>query len=408
MVSTPLIPLALFTDSLEPSGVGEVIALLSCRLPRDRYRQILICPEASPVNSLVERCAGVAAVYRLTVRDGGPESQFARLVTLLQREQVQLFHNHIGVTWEGDWGTLAARTAGVPALVATEHLPCVLERPGQRSFKRRINRLADRVIGVSESVRRSLVAAGICANEQTVTIRNGIELSRFRRERLPEAARALAAVRRGPLIGTIGRMTEQKGHAYLLQAIPEVIARRPEARFVWLGDGPERSSLEAQARRLGVQEHVWFMGRQPDAWRWLPLFDFTVLPSLFEGLPLAAVESMAAGRAVVGALVCGTRDAVRDGETGLLVPPRDPGALAAAVLRLLDHPEERVRMGVEATRRAEAEFSVERMAREHEALYASLLERPQVADGRLSLQPRRPWVDASELSPFSWGVLREA
>src|SRR5205823_3804812 len=143
------------------------------------------------------------------------------------------------------------------------------------------------------------------------------------------------------LIGTIGRMTEQKGHIYLLRAVPAVLARYPEARFVWIGDGPERPFLEAQARRLGVLSHVWFMGRQPEGWRWLPVFDFTVLPSLFEGLPLAALESLAAGRAVVGARACGTVDAISHGETGLLVEPRHSEALAAAILRLLDHPEER-------------------------------------------------------------------
>jgi glycosyltransferase involved in cell wall biosynthesis len=405
MASSSPVTIALFTDSLEPSGVGEVLSLLSRALPSDRYRQILICPEAPQVNPLVERCTGAAVVHRLTVRDDGHESQFAELVALLQREGVQLFHNHVGATWEGDWGTLAARMAGVPIVVTTEHLPCVLLRPGERSFKRCINRLADRVIAVSESVRRTLVQAAIATREQTVTIRNGIELSRFQGVRLPEPAQELAAAGYGPLIGTIGRMTEQKGHFYLLQAVPAVIARHPEARFVWLGDGPERPRLEAEARRLGVLDHVWFMGRQPEAWRWLPLFAFTALPSLFEGLPLAALESMGAGRAVIGARVCGTKDAVWDGETGLLVPPQDPAALASAILRLLDQPEERARMGEQARRRAEAEFSVERMVREHMALYTALLARRAVVGIRYTTDARQQRVDAAALSTATRSVI---
>jgi glycosyltransferase involved in cell wall biosynthesis len=383
------IRVALFTDSLEPSGVGEVISLLSHSLHPARYHQTLICCTDPACEGLVQRCAPHASVCRLTVRDDGHVAEFAELVTFLQQREVQVFHNHVGATWEGDWGTLAARTAGVPVVVTTEHLPCVIEQSNERWFKRRVNRLADRVIAVSESVRRTLLQAEIVSPEQAVTIRNGIELSRFQEARPPVETLELASRADGPLIGTIGRMTEQKGHCFLLEAVPAVLARHPGARFVWLGDGPERPRLEAEARRLGVLEHVMILGRRPDAWRWLPIFAFTCLPSLFEGLPLAALESMAAGRAVVGARVCGTMDAVEDGETGLLVPPRDPPALAAAILTLLDRPEERQRMGAQARRRAEAEFSVERMVSEHQALYEDLLTRRSVvAPGRLPTTKR--------------------
>jgi glycosyltransferase involved in cell wall biosynthesis len=373
MASPSPINLAFFTDSLEPSGVGEVISLLSRTLPADRYRQILICPDTPAVNPLVERCPSAAVVRRLTVRDDGHINQFAELVAFLQAENVDVFHNHIGATWEGDWGTLAAQMAGVPVVVTTEHLPCILERPSEIAFKRRINCLAHRVITVSDSVRRTHVRAGIAAGDQVVTIRNGIDFDRFHNLELPEAATKLRRVPADVLIGTVGRMTPQKGHKYLLKAIPAVLARYPGARFVWIGDGSERDSLKAEARRLDIMANVWFMGWQPEAWRWLPAFDFTVLPSLFEGLPLAALESLAAGRAVVGARACGTVDAIRDGETGLLVEPQNPAALATAILRLLDRPEERERMGACGRSRVEAEFSVQRMAREHDELYCGLL-----------------------------------
>jgi glycosyltransferase involved in cell wall biosynthesis len=377
MARQPPVTIAFFTDSLEPSGVGEVISLLSRTLPAEQYRQILICSDTSGVNSLVERCTGAAVVRRLTVRDDGHVSEFAELVGFLQSERVDVFHNHIGATWEGDWGTLAARLAGVPVVLTTEHLPCVIERPGECSFKRRINRLADRIIAVSDSVRRTHVGAGLAPGEQVVTIRNGIDLARFRDLLPPAEANELRHIPADAFIGTVGRMTEQKGHIYLLHAIPAVLARYPEARFVWIGEGPERASLATEARRLGLLDNVWFMGGRPEAWRWLSLFDFTVLPSVFEGLPLAALESMAAGRAVVGARACGTVDAISHGETGLLVEPRSPDALAAAILRLLDDPRERARMGAQARRRVEAEFSAQRMAHEHHELYRRLLTKTE-------------------------------
>jgi len=280
--------------------------------------------------------------------------------------------------------------AGIPVVVTTEHLPCVIERPGERSFKRRINRLADRVIAVSSSVGRTLVRAGLLSEAQLAIIPNGIDLTRFRHLRPPAPARELRRIHADAFIGTIGRMTEQKGHIHLLRAIPTILSRYPEARFVWIGDGPERPFLETQAQRLGVLSNVWFMGRQPEGWRWLPVFDFTVLPSLFEGLPLAALESLAAGRAVVGARVCGTMDAVSHGETGLLVEPRDPDALAAAILRLMDHPKECASMGALARRRMEAEFSVQRMAGEHDDLYRRLLAGKTQIAGLLGKPPIQP------------------
>jgi len=351
----------------------------------------------------VDRCAGRAAVRRITVRDDGHVREFAELVSFLKQERVQVFHNHVGATWEGDWGTLAARAAGVPVVVATEHLPCVIERPGERCFKRRVTRLADRVIAVSESVRQTLLQAEIVTPEQAVTIRNGIELSRFDGLRCPPAVKEALASSCDPLIGTVGRMTEQKGHIYLLRAIPKILARHPQVGFVWVGEGPEWSRLASEAQRLGGMDRVWLMGRRSEAGRWLPAFAFTVLPSLFEGLPLAALESMAAGRAVVGARVCGTRDAVSDGETGLLVEPREPEALAEAILRLLDHPEEALRMGRRAHNLAAEEFSVQRMAREHHELYECLLGRRAAAvPGRLSPVGDRAVTAASTLAEPRW------
>jgi len=409
MSHQPPIRLAFFTDSLEPSGVGEVISLLSRHLPAARYRQTLICCSDPALDPLVDRCAGQAAVRRITVRDDGHVREFAELVAFLKQERVQLFHNHVGATWEGDWGTLAARAAGVPVVVATEHLPCVIQRPGERCFKRRVTRLADRVIAVSESVRQTLLQAEIVTPEQAVTIRNGIELSRFEGLRCPTAVREALAGSCDPLIGTVGRMTEQKGHIYLLRAIPKILARHPRSGFVWVGDGPEWPHLTAEAHRLGLMDHIRFMGRRQEAWRWLPAFAFTVLPSLFEGLPLAALESMAAGRAIVGARVCGMTDVVSEGETGLLVEPRDSDALAEAIIRLLDHPNELFRMGTRARSLAVAEFSVQRMAREHDELYESLLKRRAVAvAGRLSPVSDRAVTPASTLPETRWASPRPA
>jgi glycosyltransferase involved in cell wall biosynthesis len=172
----------------------------------------------------------------------------------------------------------------------------------------------------------------------------------------------------GPIIGTVGRLAPQKGQDVLLRALPAL----PGVTAVLIGDGADRTRLERLARELGVEDRVLMPGWMAEPRAWLPTFDIFVLPSRVEGLPLVILEAMLASRPVVATRVDGIPEEVLHGRTGLLVPPDDPDALAEAVRTLLRDPARRDRMGEEGRTTATEQFSLEKMVKSYESLYAEL------------------------------------
>jgi len=176
-----------------------------------------------------------------------------------------------------------------------------------------------------------------------------------------------------PLVGVVSRLTEQKGHAYLLDAFAEVIQALPSAHLLVVGDGELRPALERQAARLGLQDSVTFTGRRADVPRIMMALDVLAMPSLWEGFGLVLLEAMAAGKPVVASRVSAIPEIVADGETGLLVPPKDPAGLARALLILLRHPAQAREMGRRGRQRLEQQFTATCMVEQTRAVYESLI-----------------------------------
>ena len=227
---------------------------------------------------------------------------------------------------------------------------------------------ADRVISVSEHDRQSGVEAGLLPPDRTASIPNGIAVGPAAQgSRLTQRSADAAEV----LI--VGRLVPQKGIPVLLEAARTVLRSHPRARFTLAGDGPLRLELEAQAKRLGISQQVRFLGTVRDTPELLARCDLFVLPSLWEGMPLSLLEAMAAGRPAVATAVSGSAELILDEETGLLVPPGDAAALAAAMARLLEDPATAEAMGTRARDRVRREFSLERMVESTHTLYCNLL-----------------------------------
>jgi glycosyltransferase involved in cell wall biosynthesis len=207
-------------------------------------------------------------------------------------------------------------------------------------------------------------------------IPNGVEIKVFTEanQSLVEALAQEWKIRsHTPVIGTLARLHEQKGHSYLLDAVAQLRREIPDVKALVVGDGELRPSLEQRTQALRLSDSVIFTGTRRDVPEILALLDVFVLPSLWEGLPIALLEAMAAGLPVVATRVGGVPEVVVDGETGLLVPPRDPDALSEAILTLLQDPDLRQKMGQAGQERVREYFSVERMVEETEALYERLL-----------------------------------
>jgi glycosyltransferase involved in cell wall biosynthesis len=220
--------------------------------------------------------------------------------------------------------------------------------------------MIDGYIAVSRASRERLVTYLGLLPRKVVAIPNAVELRRFVGPAEParRAVRAECGIPAdAPVIGVLARLSEQKGLTYLIAAAPAILAAHPETHVLLVGDGPLREDLAAQARALGVDQRVHFVGYRANTVDFLRAMDLFVLPSLYEGMPLSILEAMGAGLPVVATAVDGTPEAVVDGETGSLVPPADPMALAEAVNRVLADRSLAAAMGRAGRARAEEQFS---------------------------------------------------
>jgi glycosyltransferase involved in cell wall biosynthesis len=294
-----------------------------------------------------------------------------RLRAELRRRNVAIVHSYL---FQANLlGTLAARAAGVPVAIVSKRSLDTYRTRWERAVCRVSNGLADRVMVNARAVGRNVVAAEGCRPDRVTVVPNGIDVPRVDAAVQHRVAPPLAGDR--PLvIGTIGRLAEKKGQNDLLEAAARVFEHKPTARLCLVGDGPLRASVEARASELGIRDRVDFAGTIPDGVRKLADFDVFVLPSHMEGMSNGLLEAHAAGLPVVATDVGGNAEVTLDGETGLVVPPRDPLALGDAILRMVKDPARARAMAAAGRERIAAEFTVQRMVSRLEQLYAGLLE----------------------------------
>jgi glycosyltransferase involved in cell wall biosynthesis len=277
-------------------------------------------------------------------------------------------------------GWAAARVGadlGVPA-VATAHRADVLDVPAQgpRSAARvreAVEEL-DQVCAVSVAIGDAAAALGT-PRRPVRTVANGADTRVFMPRTTAEARARLGVPDEGPVISYVGKLVPRKGVDTLIEAMG-ILGRRAGGAplLVAAGIGGMREGLERRAAELGVADRVRFVGKvaHDDVGWWMAAGDVFVLPSLSEGLPTVVCEAMNCGRPVVATAVDGTPEAVRDGETGILVPPRDAPALATALARVLDDPALAARMGEAALRIGRAEYTWDANARAMTAVYEEL------------------------------------
>jgi glycosyltransferase involved in cell wall biosynthesis len=233
-----------------------------------------------------------------------------------------------------------------------------------------VGRFVDRYIAVSEANGRYLVNEKRLPARKVKVIQNGANLDRFHPSNPPPGLKeSLGFALDDPVLLVAARLDAQKGHRVLLDAIPLIQAEFPRVRLVCVGQGSLQEELERHVAKLGISEAVRFAGYYSDILPWLALADICVLPSFYEGLPLVAIETLAAGKAMVATAVDGTPEVIVDGRTGLTVPPGDVKALAAAIIRLLRDPALRGRLASAGREWVLSRFTQERQIRETEEFY---------------------------------------
>jgi glycosyltransferase involved in cell wall biosynthesis len=259
-------------------------------------------------------------------------------------------------------GRVAARLAGVAHTIMWVHHASEILPRGivHRTVDRALNRWTSGYFGVAEAQRRFLVHERGYPDDKVRIIHNGVDAALFdvttRRDVLAE----IGFTEGDPVVGILGALRQEKDHETFLRAARVVLDEMPRAKFLIIGDGPCRAQLEALCSELRIAPNVHFVGMRRDVDRMLCAVDVFAMTSTTECFPMALLEAMACARPVVCTAVGGITEIVNDGETGYLVPPKDPAQIAARLLRLLSDPQTARGMGLAGRHRVEAEFGLDR------------------------------------------------
>ena len=380
-------------DRLVHGGAERLAADIATRLDPERFASTLCVSRwshpshaAAPDTPQRLRETAEAAGVRfigLARRATWDLPAWAPLVRLLRSGQVQVVHGHM--FGSNVWAVALGRATGIPVVIAHEHSWAFTGDRFRKLVDRNvIGRGSDAVIACSRSDRQRMIEVEGIAADTVVMIPNGI----VGRAPTPgrDLRRELGIPADAPVVVSVGALRFEKRFDLLLQAARELAARQPDVRVVVAGAGTERGALAALASRLGLGQCAVLLGARDDVPDVLAMADVAVNCSDFEGSPLSVLEYMEAGLPVVATHVGGLPDLIEDHVHGLLVPRRDPGALARAIGDLLADPQRSHAMGAAGQRRRREQFGFDVMVARLEGLYERLYAGWRAA-GRLARSP---------------------
>lgn len=357
----------LVDDPLEVGGAERLATMIAKHLDRERFEPI-ICGTRHVRGRPRESQSDGVRVLSLDRSSKWSLGGWLPLVELLRRERIDVLHAH--KFGSNVWGTVIGRLVCVPVVVAHEHTWSFEGQPLRRLLDREVvARGSDVFVAVSREDRRRMIAVERIDPDAIRWVPNGIPP-------LPRPAgnvRAeLAISPLAPVIGCVTVLRAQKALDVLVDAAAILCREFPDLNVLIAGEGPEEARLRTMIQEHGLESSVVLLGRRSDVSAVIAALDVAVFSSAYEGSPLAVIECMAGGKPVVATRVGGVPDLIEDEVHGLLVPPRDPHALADAAARLLRDPGLRAEMGTRARERQCRRFSLEAMVRSFEDLYEQL------------------------------------
>jgi glycosyltransferase involved in cell wall biosynthesis len=396
--------------------------MLTCRGLSDKYEIVLVhglSLESNMIDAeknMVQK--GMAAARKSGVRIISLASLVRRispfkdmrallsLIWLLHKEKPYVVHTHSSKA--GILGRLAAAVARVPIVIHTPH---------GHVFYGHFNRLSskiflwiekcfafftDRIIALTHGEKEEYLKLSLGRPHKLLTVHSGVDIGRYMHHKIDviEKKQALGLPSKGFIVGFVGWLLPIKGPMHLLKAMAQVWREHPRATLVFVGKGDLDVDLRAVALELEAEDRVKFLGWRDDIEEIMQIFDLLVLPSLNEGMGRVVVEAMAAGKPVVASSVGGIPDLVKHQQTGILVPPADEDALAGAIARLVENPDQAKKMG-SMGRYHSYSFSLAAMIDKLDALYDDLICSPQKV---LKLKSQTPGYGSarvfSKFSPF--------
>ena len=354
-------------------GGAEVLAARMARRLSDRFRFVFACLDEQGVLGEDLRADGFS-VHVLGRQPGIDWRCGRRLAALIRSERVNLVHAH---QYTPFFYAAASRLPWRrPPIVFTEHGRWFPDfpRPKRIAANRVLLGRRDRVVGVGESVRQALIHNEGIAPRRVEVIYNGIDLDAYPEgngndDETADVRRELDVGADDLVVILVARLDHLKDHVTAVETHKHVIARRPDAKLVLVGEGPERPKIEEAIRARGLESSVRLLGLRKDIPRLIRASDIFLLTSVSEGIPLTLIEAMAARRPVVSTHVGGVGEVVDEGKTGLLAPSGNAPALADHLLSLANNPSLRQEFGRLGRRRAEELFSETQMMERYDRLY---------------------------------------
>src|SRR5215475_4463253 len=360
-------------NSFDAGGTERQARELLSRLDEKRfYRRLAVLGWRGPLRrQIVERYPYVPEFPVHGFFNANAIKQILRLRETMIEKRIAVLHTHD--FYSGALGVTAARLGGIKVIAAQRHLRLSNRRVHDLGT-RYIHKLANRVLVNAEGIRDHILKMGGVSSEKIVVIHNGLDAPddalALRERRRAELLAELGLGADARIVGSVAGLRPVKGHRYLLEAAAKVMKADSRVQLVLVGDGELRDEIAAQAERLGIGARTSLLGHREDSAQLAAAFDVAVLASLSEGLPNAVMEAMAAGAPVVATAVGGVPELIEDGETGFLVPPANPGALAERIEYALSH------AGLIAMRGRQfiiERFGMERMVSAVERLYDELI-----------------------------------
>ncbi len=382
----------------EGSRMHGVKRLFSWMIPRfdpDRYNVSLVSLRRKDLSEETLESFGVDITY--LHKSKFDPATLPALLKVIDRKQIDILHLHgYGAT---TFGRMAAGMRRLPAILH-EHANLTDTPWFQKIADTALEPVTDIALAVSRSTADFVVQARKMPPEKVKVVYLGVPLEDFSRVRPADeilAARAELGIAPGDFAaGTVTRLHDSKGNSYLVEAAKLILTARPHAKFFVVGEGPLRQPLEEQARALGLGDRFVFAGFARDIPRVVSAFDLSVFPSLWEGTPLTVFEALAMGKPIVATDADGLLDVLTHDRDALIVPRRDPVALASAIVRAIDEPRTLARLS-DGARRTGAEYDIAAFVRKMERLYDIL--------HRVSRPTRRRGVLAEDLSFLARGAV---
>jgi glycosyltransferase involved in cell wall biosynthesis len=382
--------------SLPVGGAETLLVNLVRRFDRERFRPSVCCLKSRGV--LGETLAAEIPVFQGLIRNKYDLAVVPRLARLFRAQRIDALVT-VGAGDKMFWGRIAARLAGLPVVCCALHSTGWPDVVGRLNRSRLLARWTDAFIGVAASHARHLYEVEGFPVEKVRIVHNGVDVARFRPEHDAVAIRnALAIDPDAPLVGIVAALRPEKNHALFLRAAARVRRRVPAARFLVIGDGPERARLEKLAAALDLAGAVRFLGNREDVPELLAALDVFVLTSHVEANPVSIIEAMACGRPVVAPRVGSIGEVVLDGQSGYLIAVGNEGAVVNRVIELVTARPLAERFGRRGRELAVAHWSLDRMVAGYERLLAEIYERKvrrrRIPPARRDVQPGPPWAQS--------------